>query len=175
MGIRYLVTGVAGSGKTTLEKVFRDKGYVTADIDDGFAEWRHRDSDELLDYTPDQPGWHDVAEWTVKADKLQRFFDNHSDEIVLVFGSFARQHQVVGIFDKIILLEYPNIETAKDRIFSRQDGYGKHPGELARIIGYVGIYQDIMKSAGAVIIDCTLPIEQSICIIEDMIREGIDQ
>lgn len=159
---RYLITGVAGSGKSTLEKRFRQDGYVTIDIDDGFTEWRHAETDEVLPYTPDEAGWHEVAEWVVKTDKLQAFFDAHPTDDVLVFGSFARLKTVVGMFTKIILLEYPNETTVRRRIASRDGGYGKHPGELVRILSYVQPYQDKMKAAGAVAIDCTLPIDQMV-------------
>jgi predicted kinase len=157
---RYLVTGVAGSGKSTLEKLFKERGYTTIDIDDGFAEWRHAETDEVLVYTPDGEGWHEVAEWVVDTDKLQRFFDAHPEDDVLVFGSFARMKTVVSMFDKVFLLEYPNEQAARQRIASRDGGYGKHPGELARILSYIQPYQDKMKVAGAQAIDCTLPLEE---------------
>lgn len=163
---RYLITGVAGSGKSTLEKRFRQEGYITVDIDDGYAEWRHATTDEVLSYTPDEPGWHEVAEWVVKTDDLQTFFDTHPSEPVYVFGSFARMKQVIGLFDTIFLLEYPNEATMRERIAGREGGYGKHPGELARIVSYVRPYQDKMKQHGAITIDCTLPIEQIVRIIK---------
>lgn len=157
---RYLITGVAGSGKSTLEKLFRQDGYVTIDIDDGFTEWRHAETDEVLPYTPDEEGWHEVAEWVVKTDKLQVFFDEHPTDDVFVFGSFARLTAVVGMFTKIILLEYPSETTVRQRIANRDGGYGKHPHELTRILSYVQPYQDKMKAAGALAIDCTLPIDE---------------
>lgn len=162
----YLITGVAGSGKSTLEKRFRREGYITVDIDDGYAEWRHAATDEVLPYTPDEPGWHEVAEWAVKTDDLRAFFDTHPAEPVYVFGSFARMKRVVGLFDDIFLLEYPNEATMRERIAEREGGYGKHPGELARIASYVRPYQDKMKQHGASAIDCTLPIEQIVSIIK---------
>lgn len=162
---RYLITGVAGSGKSTLEKCFKSKGYVTIDIDDGFAEWRHTETDEVLDYTPEKNGWHEIAEWVVDTEKLQAFFNQHSHEDVLVFGSFARIDTVVGLFDKIFLLEYPNSEVVHQRIARRGDGYGKHPDELVRILSYVEPYQDRMRRAGARSISCTLPLNQVVGII----------
>lgn len=163
---RYLVTGVAGSGKSTLEKLFRAKGYITADIDDGFTQWRHAETDEVLAYTPDEDGWHEVAEWVVDTDKLQAFFDTHAEDTVLIFGSFARMNTVVGMFTKLFLLEYPNEQVAHRRIATRDGGYGKHPGELQRILSYVQPYQDKMKQAGAQPIDCTLPLDEVADIIE---------
>lgn len=76
MAKRYLITGLAGSGKTTLRGEFARRGYTTIDIDEGYAEWRHAATDELLEYTPDEPGWHEIAEWAVKTDKLQTFLTN---------------------------------------------------------------------------------------------------
>ena len=155
---RYLVTGVAGSGKTTPEKELRQRGHITIDIDDGYAQWRRAGTDEVLAYTPDEEGWHEIAEWVVDTDKLQGFFDTHRHETVLVCGSFARQKEVVGMFDVIFLLEYPNEAVVRQRIAGRKGGYGEHPDELARILSYVEPYQERMKQAGAIAIDCTLPV-----------------
>ena len=132
MPSRYLITGVAGSGKSTLEKRFKQDGSVTIDIDDGFTEWRHAQTDEVLAYTPDEEGWHEVAEWVVKTDKLQAFFDAHPTEDVFVFGSFARMKSVVGMFTKLFLLEYPDEATVRKRIAGREGGYGKHPVEAIK-------------------------------------------
>lgn len=165
---RYLITGVAGSGKSTLERRFRDDGYITIDIDDGYAEWRHAETDEPLAYSPDESGWHEVAEWTVRTDKLQAFFDVHAAESVYVFGSFARMKSVVSMFDVIILLRYPDEATARKRIAERKDGYGKHPGELARILSYIQPYQEGMLQHGAIAVNCTQSIDQ----VADVIRRA---
>lgn len=168
---RYLITGVAGSGKSTLEREFAARGFATVDIDNGFAEWRHADTDEPLEYTPEDAGWHEVAEWTVKKDKLQQYFDEHPEQPVLVFGSFARIDTVVSMFTKIILLEYPDVETARTRIAGRPDGYGSNPHELKRILSYIDLYQDKMKSRGAIPLQCTLPIAELVRAIEGLIDE----
>jgi len=163
---RYLITGVAGSGKSTLEKLFKKKDYITIDIDDGFTEWRHAKTDEVLAYSPDDEAWHKVAEWVVKTDKLQDFFARHRNEDVLVFGSFARMNEVVVLFDKLFLLEYLDEQIVYERIAHREGGYGKNPHELQRILGYLQPYQEKMKRAGAQPIDCTLPVDQVVEIIE---------
>lgn len=170
MAGRFLITGVAGSGKSTLEKLFKEKGYVTIDIDDGYAMWRHAGTDEVLAYTPDDESWHDVAEWVVDVTKIKRFFDEHVEEDVLVFGSFARMKEVVGLFDKIFLLEYHDVDIVRDRIANREDGYGKNPHELKRILSYVKPYQGKMRAYGAHPIDCTLPGDRIVETIEGEIH-----
>lgn len=171
MSRSYLITGVAGSGKSTFEKLFKAKGYITIDIDDGFTQWRHTKTDEILEYTPDEKGWHEVAEWVVDTEKLQGFFNAHPEESVLVFGSFARMNNVVGMFAKVFLLEYPSEQAVRQRIANREGGYGKHPDELKRILSYVQPYQEKMKEAGAQPIDCTLPTEQVVEIIEKELQD----
>lgn len=166
MSGRYLVTGVAGSGKTTLEKLFREKGYVTIDVDDGLAQWRHAETNELLPYTPEIESWHSVAEWVVDIDKLQEHFDAHANETVLVFGAFARMKTMVPRFNKIFLLEYKDEETARQRIAGRDGGYGKNDHELQRVLSYIQPYQEKMKAAGAVPLDCSLPLDQIVARIE---------
>lgn len=166
MPARYLITGVAGSGKSTLEKIFRKDGYATVDVDDGLAEWRHAKTNEPLEYKPSQADWHKVAEWVVDTDKLQSFFDDYPKRDVFVFGSFARTKTMVSRFDKIFLLEYHDNQVARQRIAGRKKGYGRNEYELALILSYIEPYQAKMRAAGAVSIDCSLPVEQVIEIIK---------
>ncbi|HMS93024.1 MAG TPA: hypothetical protein PKD28_01430 [Candidatus Saccharibacteria bacterium] len=83
-----------------------------------------------------------------------------------MFGSFARVRETIKHFDKLFLLEYPDLETVRRRIAGRKGGYGEHPDELARILSYVEPYQNKLRQAGAEVIDCTLPLDQIVNSIE---------
>ncbi len=157
----FLITGVAGSGKSTLEREFARRGYQTIEIDDGYAEWRHRDTDEVLEYLPDEPEWHEVALWRIKEEKLKQCLADMVGP-VFVFGSAAKISQIMSLFDKVFLLEYHAEALVRERIAGRVDGYGAHPDELTKILSYVEPYQASVRRRGAVCIDTALSVNEKV-------------
>lgn len=170
MANRSLVTGVTGSGKSTLEIAFSKIGYKTYDIDRGFAEWRSKTSGEIEEYQPDDKEWISGVFWALKADKLKNELESIEEQAVIVFGSTNDLSQHVGLFNKIILLEYPDEYTLVERLASRPEGeYGKTPHERDAALSYYKEYQESMKQLGARVIDCTLKTDQIVSIIKEEI------
>ncbi len=151
----FLVTGVAGSGKTTLCSVFSERGHVTYDVDKGFASWVNRSTGQVASYSTEEPMTlrHD---WLVDREKLQQVIE-HSDEAVWFFGSAYNLYQCTDLFRNVFLLQYPDEQTLRDRILHRDENdYGKAPGELDAIVGYWHEYEDRFINLGATAIDCSL-------------------
>lgn len=166
----YLVTGAAGSGKSTLERLFADKGYKTADIDKGFAQWRNKETGKIEEYRRD-PDWLKTVIWSLKVDKLKEMLDSAKDEPVIVFGSANDLHEHLDLFDKTFLLEYPDEESIKDRLMQRRgDHFGKTEHEVKAVLDYYKEYQERMKQSGAQVINCMLPIEQVVLAIEGELK-----
>lgn len=67
MGAVVLVTGVAGTGKSTLKASFSQRGYQTIDIDNGFASWQHNDSRKRVAAPVQQPATrYDKHDWYIE-------------------------------------------------------------------------------------------------------------
>lgn len=150
----FLVTGVAGSGKSTLGEVFNERGHTTYDIDKGFAQWVNRTTGQPAKYSVGEPmtTHHD---WLVDREKIQRAI-KRSVTPIWFFGSAHNLHECSDLFRKVFLLQYPSAEVLKDRILNRtENDYGKAPGELDAIMGYWHEYEDNFSSIGAIAIDCT--------------------
>ncbi len=155
----YLVTGIAGTGKSTLRNAFRDKGYKTIDIDEGYAHWVNRETGAPAVYSADEVMIlkHD---WLLNAEKLSEYLRS-AEQSVFVFGSAHDLYKYTPWFDKVFLLQYPDEQTLRDRILNREgNDYGKAPGELESIIGYQAEYDERFIEQGAALIDCTLPISR---------------
>lgn len=171
MNKKILIPGVSGSGKSTLEAVFSAKGYRTADIDRGFAEWQYIDSGKALGHHPQDADELSLLHWALKVGELQFFLDG-AESGAMVFGSTNDLYKHVGMFDGLILLNYPDKESVVGRLLSRPDGdYGKTPHERDSVISYMDDYQDTMKKLGATVIDCTLPLNDVVDIIESEIAD----
>lgn len=170
MGKITLVTGVAGTGKSTLEVVFRKKGYSTIDIDNGFASWQRNDTRERVEAPLNQPAmWYEIHDWYTEKEKLANYVHkfNDSTESLFVFGNTADLDSLPHLFDTIYALEYKDEATIRHRIDSRTtNSYGKDPVEFAALLSYYQPMQVRFRAMGAVPIDCTRPLEEITHIIE---------
>ena len=167
MAKKILVTGVAGSGKSSLQRMFNKKGYQTSDIDDGFAEWRNKDSGKTEEYKPDDPEWLNQVYWALRTDALRDRLKDAADQSIAIFGSTNDLHNYADLFDTVYLLEYPDDEAVKERLASRPRGFGRVDHERDSVLSYYKQYQDQMKSIGAVCIGYEVPLDQKALFIEE--------
>lgn len=173
MGKSVLVTGFTGSGKSTLREVFRQKDYITCDIDRQFAHWVDKVTEEEQKYHVDDADMHTRIEWRLKEEDFNDWLETESNSLVMVFGTTDDLYKSLHLFDKIFLLEYTSSETLKERLASRPiGGYGKTTHECDAALSSYLDYQSRMKQMGAITIDCTLPPEEIVKIIENEVNSG---
>lgn len=173
MGIVVLVTGVAGTGKSTLEESLRHKGYQTIDIDNGYASWQHNDSRRRVDAPVNQPpAWYDTHDWYTEKEKLEASISSikANSEPLFVFGNTADLDSHYDLFDTIFALEYTREETIRHRIEHRTNNdYCKDPVEFQALLSYYKPMQKRFRAGGAIPIDCTLPLAR----IETIIQQSL--
>lgn len=170
MSSAFLITGLGGSGKSTLERVFRqDDTFVTYDIDDGYGEWRDRQTGSPVEYVPNDSAWNARSTWALRRELLKEQI-HESAKRVLVFGMTNDLDQHADLFSKIFILEYPDEQTIRNRLAGREEGFGKNEPEIQRILRDYLPYQSVMRQLGGIAIDCTLPIEEIVGIIRHHIE-----
>ena len=173
MGKICLITGVAGTGKSTLEKIFRNKGYATHDLDDGFASWQDIRTRERVPAPLNQPSsWYDAHDWFTEKDKLISRINvaKRSLAPLLLFGNTADLDSFHEYFDHIFVLEYSEETTIRHRIDTRTDNpYGKDPVEFAALLSYYKPMQQRFRNVGAIPIDCTKSLDDIVQIIKKML------
>lgn len=173
MSGKYLVTGTAGTGKTTLERALKQRGYATKDIDQGFARWYDRQTMETCKYRPDGgQEWLNAHTYRLNLPLIKAFLANDYDQPLFMLGHTGDIFEQRVLFDRVFLLEYPNDEIVRHRLSTRTENpYVKHPDELAKELSYYKTFQDEFRVAGAISIDCTLPPANIIAIIEQSISD----
>lgn len=158
--MRYLITGVAGTGKSTLAKELRRRGYAAYDTEEGFSYYVDKETGERCAY-PTQPSqeWYDRHERVFDEKILMNLMKKHADELLFIASITANQAKYYPQFDKIFLLTAPD-EVVTHRLGTRTNNYfGRHPLDLQRVIGRHQQFDDELKALGAVVIDSTQPIE----------------
>lgn len=124
------VTGISGTGKTTLAKEFAKQGFVTIDIDE-YSHWEHRETGERNHWLPEKDReFLDTHVWVCDLTELKKVFEKYIDNDVFVFGLIKNEKETFPLFDKIILLQI-DLDEAWRRIDQREDNiFGK--GETER-------------------------------------------
>jgi dephospho-CoA kinase len=166
--MRYLITGVAGTGKSTLAKNLSKRGYAAYDTEEGFSYYIDKRTGERCAYpkTP-TPQWYETHERVFDEKILMNLFKRHVNEPLFIASITANQAKYYPQFDKIFLLTAPD-DVITHRLGTRTNNYfGRHPLDLQRVIGRHQQFDDELKALGAVVIDSTKPIEQ---VAEEIIR-----
>ena len=162
-----LITGAAGSGKSTAKRELQARGYVAHDIDDGqYAHWVNRVTKQVVQPIADFDlhAWYKDHMWMFnrKAIATLREQAAHARKpifLVGLAGSEEDEEVVWSYFDKVILLLADNQSLTK-RITSRVgNDFGKHPDELREALEWQDKHLNDYTKRGAVVVDGTQPVE----------------
>jgi dephospho-CoA kinase len=137
---RVLLTGMSGTGKSSVVQALAARGYKAVDTDDGWCE--------LL---PDgRQRW--------REDAIEQLLAFEDADMLFVAGCEENQVRFHPRFDLIILLSAP-AEILAGRLVSRTGNpYGKAPGELDRIFDDLRTVEPLLRKAADYEIRTTMPL-----------------
>ena len=151
--MKVLITGITGTGKSTIVEALNEKGIVSIDLHDvpGLMFWQDKISKEKVEYTPIQSReWFDTVDRFCDIEKLQGILNE--DENIIVAGTAAdNQTEYFPLFDRIILLQC-SPKTLIDRMETRinKSGYGKTKAEQEDNVEWQKEFDPLVLSKGAV-------------------------
>ena len=154
--MRYLITGVAGTGKSTAAKELQKRGYAAYDTEEGFSYYIDKKTGERCAY-PKQPSqeWYDSHERVFDEKILMNLLKKHADETLFICSITANQAKFYPDFDKIFLLSASD-ELITHRLGTRTNNYfGRNPLDLQRVIGRHQQFDDELLALGAIPIDAS--------------------
>lgn len=163
-----LITGTAGSGKSTVRRELQARGYEAHDIDEGeYAQWVHRTTKQVVQPIEDFDlhAWYKEHVWmfnreAIAALRKKAAHANKPIFLVGLAGSEEDKEVVWSHFDTVILL-LADSQTLTKRITSRiGNDFGKHPDELREVLEWQDKHLDAYKERGAMVIDAMRSIEQ---------------
>lgn len=131
--MKVLITGVAGTGKSTIIKALNVRGISAIDLHDvpGLFHWQDKETKEKIQYTPvESKEWFNTVDRLCDIPKLKELLSEHDNVVMAGATSGSNQEEFLSLFDKIILLQ-AKPETLVHRMQTRvnKSGYGKTKAE----------------------------------------------
>lgn len=134
---RIYITGVSGTGKSTISKELSKRGVASFDIDSvpGLCEWQNKETSARAEFSTGVGGdWLSAHEWICNKEKLGEILDQHQDTTVVV-GVAHNQDEYLDLFDKFFILECSE-KVLRNRLSTRTDNdFGKHEAEQNVVAG----------------------------------------
>ena len=146
MTSRTLITGMSGTGKSTVIAELGTRGFRAIDTD--YNDWCHW-------VTP--PGERE-QDWIWREDRMKHLLENAGAEPLFVAGCKSNQGKFYDRFEHIVLLSAPT-ELIVERITTRfNNPYGKDSRELADVLMYVETVEPLLRAGATLEIDTQIPI-----------------
>ncbi len=163
MAGRYLITGVAGSGKTSVAAELRRRGYAAYDADAGFSYYADKTTGRKV-IRPHNPtlDWYEKHERVFDERVLENLFKKHTAEPLFICSITANQKKYYREFDKIFLL------TADDDVLAHRlqtrttSHFGKQPIDFHRVFAGKLDFEDELRRLGAFEINTEQPIDKAV-------------
>ncbi len=159
---KIYITGVSGTGKTTLAKELKKRGYHAISIDEveNLCSWVNQETGNThMGEAELNPEFVDKHDWICDINLLKRMMEEGANP-VFVLGMPGNREQFYPLFDKILLLQC-SPEIFCSRIDQRTDNdFGKHPEIRKQILNKFQKYNEDMISKGAIAINTERPINE---------------
>ena len=143
---RVLVTGMSGTGKTTVLDELRRRGHITVDTD--YDDW------QLPDRTWDER-------------RMQQLLESNSD--VVVSGAVENQGRFYDRFEHVVLLSVP-LHVLIERVRSRTNNpYGKTSEQQAEIARYLDTVEPLLRRRATLELDGQRATSELADVIEQLV------
>lgn len=163
-----LVTGLPGTGKSTVCRALAADGHTAVDADwAGFSRWVDRRTGEP---TVDPPypvpaGWLRSHSWQFDPVRVRALAANPEPGTVFVCGHAENEDEVRCHFDRVVCLTVDDTTTV-ERLASRStNAFGKHPDELAAVVRLNAGVAARYRRLGASIVDATRPVPEVVAAV----------
>lgn len=140
---RVLLTGMSGTGQSTVIGELAARGYKAVDADTNeFSEWVEVTDDSGVPGTPVEPD----RDWVWREDRVQELLSTEDADVLFMSGCAANMVGFLPQFDHVVLLSAP-AEVIVERLNTRtSNAYGKHPDEVARVLDLIETVEPRLRS-----------------------------
>lgn len=154
---RILLTGMSGTGKSTVIRELAACGYKAVDADgDEFSQWVEAIGEADAQVAPVDGN----RDWVWREDRIQDLLSTEDTDMLFVSGCAENMPKFFPQFDLIVLLSAP-ASVILQRLRTRTTNqYGKRPEEVARVLSLVESIEPRLRRAAGYEIDTSAPLEE---------------
>ena len=151
---RVLITGMSGTGKSSVIERLSALGYKTVDTDDGGFS-------ELVALDPTDPkSLGSSEEWRWNEARIGALLDAEDADVLFVSGTSSNQSKFYPRFDHIVLLTAPDAVMTERMRTRTNNPYGQDPGDVARQLELKPLVEPWLRRAAGLVIDTSAPLDE---------------
>ncbi|HCE44200.1 MAG TPA: shikimate kinase [Lentisphaeria bacterium] len=156
---------MSGTGKSTLIVELAARGCKAVDLDsDEWSEWV--DFEDDAHQSTVEPG----RDWVWREDRVGELLSCEDAEALFVSGCAVNQVRFYPLFDHVVLLS-ASPAILVERLKSRTgNSYGKHPGEIARVLKLKQTIEPLLRDSCDFEIDTNAPIDKVVAAVLGLLR-----
>jgi dephospho-CoA kinase len=153
--IRVLITGMSGTGKSSLVGELRRLGYAAYDADDdGYTERRPHGG------------------WGWRAEAVQELVDRSTDPVLFFSGCSEEQSQFE--FDLRVLLTASESVMVERLACRETNSYGRTDAELERILSDRTVVEPLLRRTADLVVDTEVPVEEVAAVVVGRVAGLLD-
>jgi shikimate kinase len=151
--VKVLLTGMSGTGKSTVIRALAARGYRGVDADyDGLSE---TGSD---------------GDWVWREDRIQSLLSTEAGEVLFLSGCATNQGKFYPQFDHIVLLSAP-AAVIVDRLATRTNNpYGKDPEDLAQVLHHLKTVEPLLRRSAGHEVDTSAPLDEVVATVLRLVQ-----
>jgi len=153
---RILITGMSGTGKSSVIRELAARGYRACDLDTPeWSEWIDTDPSDTL--TPAQG-----KDWVWREDRVGALLSAPGDGTLFIGGCAENMGRLFPLIDAVILLSAP-AATIMERLRARSsDAYGSVAEERRRVADLIATIEPLLRKSADHEIDTRRPIHATV-------------
>ena len=174
--MKTLITGIAGTGKSTIIKELNQRGIISLDLHDvpDLFFWQDKRTKTKVNYTPvHSRDWFDTVDRLCDINRLKEMFGQYDDIIMAGTTSGGNQKEFLSLFDKIILLQCDTqILIHRMETRTNKSGYGRTKAEQEDNVEWQKEYDPLLISRGAIPVNTEGDIDEVVEKVIEIIKKA---
>ncbi|MFA6301355.1 MAG: AAA family ATPase [Candidatus Paceibacterota bacterium] len=158
----FFITGMPGTGKSSVVKKLVKKGIFSIDADsvNGLTYWIDKRTKEKSAWNPGMSeGWYKKHQYVCDKEKLNNLIKNNPEKTIAVAGLFNNRSELWGLFDKVFLLRCPEDIFIKRLIERDNHNFGKHILDQENVLSWYKNFEKELQEEGAIPVDAERSME----------------
>lgn len=159
------ITGISGSGKSTVAEELTERGYNAYDADKVVSAFYRKDTGTKVNWddVPPEPrteSWSRKHSWRMSRSLVEKLSETAANKSVFLCGVTDNEEEMRDLF-KIVFALSINEQTLRHRLATRTSNqFGKQDHELERILFWHKNTEEYFLKIGAIVIDATQPLNE---------------